>query len=235
MKLTFSNLIKIALATILLLGFLHIQKNYYLLFRGIFLLAGFAILAYYEYKKENVTMTIVYFVLALLFTPFIPKLKHGSEVWIIVEAIVAVGLIATLFIQKKTETEIKKSFVKIIPSLVLAFVTLIGATIVLFVADELVHSFDPGGKTAIVLFFILITAACFFIVKNNPNSIWYVPAICNVPFIISAFVEPNFWRGIDWIFVLSGWFLSIIASFLGARAGRRAIARKVKEEAPNGQ
>lgn len=97
----------------------------------------------------------------------------------------------------------KRSLLTDVPSWILAILILVIITIVLFVADELVHSFDPGGKTAVVLFFLLVSAACFIIVRQNPESIWYVPVICNVMYIFSAIFEPHFWKGVDWIFVCS--------------------------------
>jgi hypothetical protein len=35
-------------------------------------------------------------------------------------------------------------------------------------------------------------------------------------------VEPNFWKTLMWIPICGGWVLSIIASIIGARVGRRA-------------
>jgi len=119
-----------------------------------------------------------------------------------------------------------KTLIKILS---LALLCLIVFTIVLFVVDELVHSFDEGGNTAIILFGLLSATACFFIIKKNPQSVWYVPLIINSLLILSAFIEPNFWRlppnvsGIPmWIPVCGGWVLSIIASIIGATLGRKA-------------
>jgi len=122
----------------------------------------------------------------------------------------------------------KKSFLSTTPSAVLAILSLIVFTIVLFVVDDLVHSFDGGGITAYALFGIMSATACFFIIKQNPKSIWYVPLIINLALITSAFVEPYFWNkppdvnGIPmWIPICPGWVLTIIVSLIGARMGRR--------------
>jgi hypothetical protein len=122
----------------------------------------------------------------------------------------------------------KKSFLARTPSWLLAVLSLIIFTIVLFAVDELVHSFDVGGITALALFGVLSAAACFFIIKQNPRSIWYVPLIINSLLIYSTFVEPNFWRnppdyyGIPMgVPVCCGWVLSIITSITGARKGRK--------------
>lgn len=128
--------------------------------------------------------------------------------------------------QLVTGTIRKKSFLSDFPSWALSVLTLIIATVVLFVTDELVHSFDKGGLTAYIIYDLLIAAACFFIIRRNPQSVWYVPLICNVLLIISAFVEPNFWRTSMWIPVCSGWVLSLIASSLGILVGKRNAVRK---------
>jgi hypothetical protein len=123
----------------------------------------------------------------------------------------------------------KKSFLASFPSGVSALLSLIVFTIVLFVVGELVQSFDAGGITAYALFGLLSATACFFIIKQNPKSIWYVPLIINSFLIFSAIVEENFWRpppdslpGIPmWIPICGGWVLSIVVSIIGARMGKR--------------
>lgn len=111
----------------------------------------------------------------------------------------------------------------------IALLCLIVFTIVLLVVDELVHSFDEGGATAIILFGLLSATACFFIIKKNPKSIWYVPLIINSLPILSAFTEQFFWRlppdasGIPmWIPFCGGWILTLIFSIIAAIKGRKA-------------
>jgi len=116
-----------------------------------------------------------------------------------------------------------------IKSVLIALLCLVVFTIVLFVVDELVHSFDKGGITAYVLFSLLSASACYFIIKKNPNSVWYVPLIINSLLILSAFIEPNFWKhppnltGIPmWIPVCGGWILTLIFSIIAAIKGKKA-------------
>jgi uncharacterized membrane protein HdeD (DUF308 family) len=125
----------------------------------------------------------------------------------------------------------KKSFLASFPSGVSALLSLIVFTFVLFVIADLLNSFDPSSAITYALFGLLSAIACFFIIKQNPKSIWYVPLIINAFLIFSAIVEENFWRpppdnlpGIPmWIPICGGWVLSIIASLIGAWMGRRKV------------
>jgi len=128
------------------------------------------------------------------------------------------------------KTKKKKSFLADIPSWALALFTLIGAFIVLFGLGEGVGNIlniDENIADAIpyIIFDILIAVCCYFIVRQNPRSIWYVPLICNVTGIIAAIVEPTFWVTSLWMLIIGGWVLSLVASFLGWWAGRRATVR----------
>jgi hypothetical protein len=125
----------------------------------------------------------------------------------------------------------KKSFLASFPSGVSALLSLIVFTFILFVVGDLLNSFDPSSAITYALFGLLSATACFFIIKQNPKSIWYVPLIINAFLIFSAVVEENFWRpppdnlpGIPmWIPICSGWLLSIIASIIGAWMGKRKV------------
>jgi len=126
------------------------------------------------------------------------------------------------------EDKMKKSILSKTSSVWLALLCLIVFTIVLFVVDDLVHSFDEGGNTAYILFGLLSATACFYIIKQNPKSIWYVPLIINSLLILSAFIEPNFWRlppnasGIAmWIPVCGGWILTLIFSITAVIKGKK--------------
>jgi len=126
---------------------------------------------------------------------------------------------------KRSEEE---SFVANSKSAGLALLFLIGGTIVLFVVDDLVHSFDTSGIAPYVLFDLLAAAACYFIVKQNPESVWFVPLIVNSLLIFSAVVESNFWKnppdysGIPmWIPVCSGWILCLVVSIFAAVKGKQ--------------
>ncbi|TSA24200.1 MAG: hypothetical protein D4R67_12305 [Bacteroidetes bacterium] len=126
------------------------------------------------------------------------------------------------------ETKKKSSIFSDIPSWALALLTLIGAFIVLFGLGEGVGNIlnideNIAGAIPYIIFDVLIAVACYFIVKQNPRSIWYVPLICNVTGIIAAVVEPTFWVTSLWILICGGWLLSLAASFLGMWVGRRGI------------
>ena len=64
---------------------------------------GFLLLAYLCYQQNNKTEPIIYIALALLFQPFL-KIALGRTVWNVVDVIVSIGLIASLFIKPKNKT-----------------------------------------------------------------------------------------------------------------------------------
>ena len=122
----------------------------------------------------------------------------------------------------------KKSFLARIPSWALALLTLFGATIVMFGIGEGLGPYvkikgNIGEEIPYIIYGIVVAVCCYFIVKKNPSSIWYVPIICNVIGIIAAIIEPNFWITPMWIPICGGFVLSIIASIIGARKGRKFI------------
>jgi hypothetical protein len=110
----------------------------------------------------------------------------------------------------------KKSFLSTTPSWLLAVLTFFGTLILIFTF--------PNGKEIIayIIYDLVTVTCCFFIVRENPKSIWYVPIICNLAFILSAIAEPGFWTNTSWwVIVCSGWVLSIVVSVIGARIGKR--------------
>ncbi|OGU84683.1 MAG: hypothetical protein A2W11_07675 [Ignavibacteria bacterium RBG_16_35_7] len=115
------------------------------------------------------------------------------------------------------------------PSWGLALLTAFVTSILLIVIASLLGSILPIDENisegiAYIVFNILVAAACFFICKHDPKSVWYVPIIANIPGIFSAIVEPNFWITDLWIFIGIGWVLSVVASILGAIVGRRSVS-----------
>ena len=113
-----------------------------------------------------------------------------------------------------------------IPSWLLAGLTSIIAVIVLIVFAGLLGSIsgldkDVSEGISYLIYGIIITIACFYICRNDPNSIWYVPIIANISGIISAIVEPNFWVTSIWIYISIGWVLSIIGAIIGSLNGIR--------------
>lgn len=73
--------------------------GYYQLARFIALI-GFVILVYSANEQGQKTEAIVYVCLAILFQPLI-KIALGRELWNIVDVIVGIGLIASIFIKQK--------------------------------------------------------------------------------------------------------------------------------------
>jgi hypothetical protein len=63
-------------------------------------LVGFAILAYQAHLQGREAELLIYGGLALLFQPFF-KIALGREMWNIVDVIVAIGLLISLFIEPK--------------------------------------------------------------------------------------------------------------------------------------
>lgn len=73
--------------------------GYYQLIR-IISLFGFVYLAYRAYDNKQIPQAIIYLGLALLFQPVI-KIALGRELWNVVDVIVAIGLIVSIFMEKK--------------------------------------------------------------------------------------------------------------------------------------
>jgi len=65
-------------------------------------LAGFAILAYNANDQGHKREVIIYVCLAILFQPLI-KIALGRQVWNIVDVIVGIGLIASIFIKPENK------------------------------------------------------------------------------------------------------------------------------------
>jgi len=109
----------------------------------------------------------------------------------------------------------------------LALLTMFLAFIVLMVVGDIIAAiFKLQESNGVVLAFyilynLIIAGGCFYICRQDPKSIWYVPVLCNLIGIISAIVEQNFWIGSLWIVIGSGWVLSIIASIIGALIGKK--------------
>jgi hypothetical protein len=95
------KIIKIGLA-ILMFGCLLDMPYGYFQFVRFAALVGFGILAYQANQQEKRTETIVYGVLALLFQPFF-KVSLGREIWNVVDVIVGIGLLLSLFKKHKNE------------------------------------------------------------------------------------------------------------------------------------
>jgi hypothetical protein len=95
------KIIKIGLAILLFGCLLDLPYGYYQFVRFAALI-GFGIFAYQANQQEKQTETIVYGVLALLFQPFF-KVLLGKEIWNVVDVIVGIGLLLSLFKKQKNE------------------------------------------------------------------------------------------------------------------------------------
>jgi len=94
-----NNSIKIVLAILLFLCLADMPYGYYQLVRFAGLI-GFAILAYQANEQGRQTEMIIYGGLALLFQPFF-KIALGREMWNIVDVIVGIGLLISIFMKPK--------------------------------------------------------------------------------------------------------------------------------------
>lgn len=91
--------IKIILSILFFLCLLDMPYGFYQLVRFV-ALVGFAILAYQSNKEGKQVEMIIYIGLALLFQPFF-KIALGRTIWNVVDVIVGISLLLTLFIPKK--------------------------------------------------------------------------------------------------------------------------------------
>jgi hypothetical protein len=94
---TTENLIKLALAVLLLICLFHMPYGYYQLVRFI-AVVGFAILTYYEYERQNIPLVIVFVGLMVLFQP-LANIPLGRQAWIFVDVVVAAGLVVMVFVR----------------------------------------------------------------------------------------------------------------------------------------
>ncbi len=94
-----NNVIKIVLAILFFVCLLEMPYGYFQLVRFV-ALVGFAILAYNSNEQGQKTEAIIYVCLAILFQPLI-KIALGRELWNVVDVIVGIGLIASIFIKQK--------------------------------------------------------------------------------------------------------------------------------------
>ncbi|MFY8189150.1 MAG: DUF6804 family protein [Flavobacterium sp.] len=90
--------IKIILALLLFLCLANMPYGYYQFVRFAALI-GFSILAYQANQQEKPTEMIIFGALALLFQPFL-KVALGRELWNIVDVIVGIGLLLSVFKKK---------------------------------------------------------------------------------------------------------------------------------------
>ena len=97
-----SNILKLFLSIILLLCLIDMPYGYYQFVRFARLM-GFTYLAYSSIEDKKNNEAFIYIGLALLFQPFI-KIALGRTIWNIVDLIVGIGLILSLY-QRKIKSE----------------------------------------------------------------------------------------------------------------------------------
>ena len=90
-----TNINKIILSILLLLCLLKMPYGYYQLVRFISM-AAFGYLAFVAYNGKKTSEFVIYLALAILFQPFI-KIALGRFIWNVVDVIVAIGLVGSLF------------------------------------------------------------------------------------------------------------------------------------------
>lgn len=89
-------IIKITLTTLLFLCLLDMPYGFYQLVRFA-ALVGFGVLAYQALEKKQRTAMVTYAALAFLFQPFF-KIALGRDLWNIVDMVVGLGLLISIFI-----------------------------------------------------------------------------------------------------------------------------------------
>lgn len=92
-----TNIIKLALAVLFFMCLMDMPYGYYEFVRFIGMI-GFAYLAYDSNQMDRPTEMFIYIALAILFQPLF-KIALGRELWNIVDVVVGVGLIASVFIK----------------------------------------------------------------------------------------------------------------------------------------
>lgn len=91
--------IKIVLAILFFLCLADMPYGYYQFVRFTGLI-GFAVLAYQANQQGRQTEMIIYGGLALLFQPFF-KIALGRQMWNIVDVVVGIGLLISIFMKPK--------------------------------------------------------------------------------------------------------------------------------------
>ena len=92
-----TNIIKTVLAIFFFMCLMDMPYGYYIFVRFIAMI-GFAYLAFDSNQLDRPTEMFIYIALASLFQPFF-KIALGRELWNIVDVVVGVGLIASVFIK----------------------------------------------------------------------------------------------------------------------------------------
>lgn len=98
-----THIIKLILSFLFLICLFQLPYGYYEFVRFV-ALVGFAYLAYDAYRGGIQRAAFIYGALAILFQPLI-KIALGRTLWNIVDVIVAIGLLASLFLGTKDKND----------------------------------------------------------------------------------------------------------------------------------
>lgn len=94
-----SNTIKITLSILLFICLADLPYGYYQFVRFASLV-GFGFLAYEAHQNGKEKEMFIFGALALLFQPFF-KIALGRQIWNVVDVIIGIGLIISIFIDRK--------------------------------------------------------------------------------------------------------------------------------------
>ncbi|SRR5258705_13719813 len=100
------GIVKIVLATLLFLCLADMPYGYYQFIRYLFMVV-FTVYAYNFYQRGNISSTILFIALAILFQPFF-KIALGRQMWNIIDVVIACLLIASVilpYIKKESQKE----------------------------------------------------------------------------------------------------------------------------------
>ena len=97
MNFTVENIIKVILSLLFFICLLNMPYGYFQLVRFV-ALVGFAILAYRANEQGRKTEAIIYVCLGILFQPLV-KIALGRQIWNIVDVVVGVALLVSLFMR----------------------------------------------------------------------------------------------------------------------------------------
>ncbi|MGD0342028.1 MAG: hypothetical protein ABSA76_10020 [Bacteroidales bacterium] len=132
------------------------------------------------------------------------------------------------------KTNNRKSFLPAIRSLGLALIILVVSTwLIIGVCYEVLGEYIKFKHPDIllskywdiiilILYILIIAVACFYLVRKNPMSIWFVPLICNAYSIVGmvyTILDTTFWKEAYGIILCLGLVLSVTASIIGAQMG----------------
>ena len=95
-----TNILKIALAILLLLCLVNMPFGYYQLVRYLTMI-GFVYLAYKSHEQGLETEMFIFIALAILFQPFL-KIALGRQIWNIVDVFVGVGLMVSILFNSRS-------------------------------------------------------------------------------------------------------------------------------------